>query len=246
MRRWNTRTRPARQVDHRARGRPRPRRRRRGLLPHQPGPAAGRPGLQKVSVVVAARDIPARKPIEADDVAVRTVPLDATNARASSRRRRGRRADLAVTVLKDQMVTTNLIASAAGGGGFSILGPDETVGPELRPGGRCRSTCPTTGPSAAAPGRQDGRRLRDRHGERAPGAARRGRYYTDKSTKLTYQNVVDPGQGRAPSTWSGRRVGWPRRSPTSRRPARRRSASPSGRRRTPGRSTRRDSARRRT
>jgi Flp pilus assembly protein CpaB len=41
---------------------------------------AGQAGLQKVAVVVAARMIPARKPIEADDVVVREIPIDPTNA----------------------------------------------------------------------------------------------------------------------------------------------------------------------
>src|SRR4249919_3377548 len=39
---------------------------------------AAQPG-QKVTIVVATRQIPSRKPIEAADVAVREVPLDPTN-----------------------------------------------------------------------------------------------------------------------------------------------------------------------
>ena len=41
---------------------------------------AGQAGLQRVSVVVAMKTIPARKLIEAADVDVREVPLDPTNA----------------------------------------------------------------------------------------------------------------------------------------------------------------------
>ena len=41
---------------------------------------AGQAGLQRTTVVVALRDIPARKPIEAGDVIVRDVPIDPTNA----------------------------------------------------------------------------------------------------------------------------------------------------------------------
>ena len=43
---------------------------------------AGQGELQKTDVVVAVRPIPARKPVEADDVEVRQVPLDPTNADA--------------------------------------------------------------------------------------------------------------------------------------------------------------------
>ena len=52
------------------------------FLINQAQQQAGQGGLQKVDVVVAARPIPARKPIEAEDVAVREVPLDPTNAEA--------------------------------------------------------------------------------------------------------------------------------------------------------------------
>src|SRR4029079_17416917 len=41
---------------------------------------AGQAGPQKVAVGVAAQTIPARKIIEATDVAVREVPIDPTNA----------------------------------------------------------------------------------------------------------------------------------------------------------------------
>src|SRR5688572_23580260 len=50
------------------------------FLINQAQQQAGQGSLQKVAVVVAARTIPARKPIEAGDVMVREVPLDPTNA----------------------------------------------------------------------------------------------------------------------------------------------------------------------
>src|SRR5512141_412959 len=88
---------------------------------------AGQGALQKVSVVVAARPIPARKPIEPADVTVREVPLDATNGQGVV----SQTSDLAGTVLaapvlKDQTVTPNLTASSTATTGFSILQPDET------------------------------------------------------------------------------------------------------------------------
>ncbi len=93
--------------------------------------SAGQGGLQKVPVVVAARPIAARKPIEAGDLAVREVPIDPTNAQgivSDPAKLIGR--VLAVTVLQDQLVTTNLLASASEGTTFSILGPEETVAPD--------------------------------------------------------------------------------------------------------------------
>jgi len=43
-----------------------------------------------------------------------------------------------VTVFQGQMITQNMLASTATGGQFSILEPNETVGPIPRPGGPCR------------------------------------------------------------------------------------------------------------
>jgi Flp pilus assembly protein CpaB len=162
------------------------------FLINQAQQQAGQGELQRVSVVVAARDIPARKPIEADDLVVREVPLDATNNQGVVSRPDdliGR--VLAVTVFKDQLVTTNLIASAAGGGGFSILGPQETIGPDS-PAWRAVSL---TIPEAQAVGGllQAGNTIdvfvtatvivpQDLLTE--------GVYYTDRSTKITYQDLV--------------------------------------------------------
>src|SRR5919109_571371 len=53
------------------------------FLINQAQQEAGQQGLQRVNVVVALHDIPARKPIEATDVEVRAVPIDATNAQGS-------------------------------------------------------------------------------------------------------------------------------------------------------------------
>ncbi|MBI2775894.1 MAG: hypothetical protein HYX57_01320 [Chloroflexi bacterium] len=153
---------------------------------------AGQRDLQKVSVVVAARDIPARKPIEPDDLIVRQVPLDATNGQ-------GVVAEpgplvgqvLAVTVLKDQLVTTNLIASAAGGGGFSILQPNETIGPDSEAWRAVSLTIPD--PQAVGGLLQAGQTI-DVFVTATVNVplelAAKGIYYTDRSTKITYQNLV--------------------------------------------------------
>jgi Flp pilus assembly protein CpaB len=162
------------------------------FLINQAQQQAGQGSLQKVAVVVAARTIPARKPIEAGDVMVREVPLDPTNAQgivSTPDRVIGR--VLAVTVLQDQMITTNLLASEATGGQFSILEPGETVGPDSETWRAVSMTVP------------DDRAV---GGLILPGMTvdvfvsatvnvpqdllEAGRYYTDKSTKITYQNMV--------------------------------------------------------
>ena len=143
-------------------------------------------------MVVAARDIPARKPIEPDDLVVREVPLDATNGKgvvSTPDELIGR--VLAVTVLQDQLVTTNLIASTAGGGGFSILGPGETVAPDSE---AWRAVSITMADPSAVGGLLQAGETIDVFATATVNVPQEllaeGRYYTDRSTKLTYQNVV--------------------------------------------------------
>jgi len=162
------------------------------FLINQAQQQAGQGELQKVSVVVAARDIPARKPIEPDDLAVRDVPLDATNGKgvvAKPDELVGR--VLAVTVFKDQLVTTNLIASTAGGGGFSILQPNETVAPDSE---AWRAVSITMTDASAVGGLLQAGETIDIFATATVNVPQEliaeGRYYSDRSTKLTYQNVV--------------------------------------------------------
>jgi Flp pilus assembly protein CpaB len=153
---------------------------------------AGQGEIQKVTVVVAARAIPARKPIEPDDLAVRQVPLDATNGAGVVTDPNSLVGKiLAVTVLKDQLVTTNLIASSSGAAGFSILQPNETISPDSE----AWRAVSLTMPDASAVG-----------GLLAAGETidvfvtatvnvpldlqTQGKYYTDKSTKITYQDML--------------------------------------------------------
>ena len=87
------------------------------------------------SVVVASRDIPARKAIEEGDVSVRTVPADPTNetAYASLEEVVGRVTGSAVA--GGQLITRSVLASSTEGQTFSILDPNETFdpnGPDLR------------------------------------------------------------------------------------------------------------------
>jgi Flp pilus assembly protein CpaB len=148
-----------------------------------------------VAVVVAAQTIPARKIIEASDVAVREIAIDATNAQAivsTPDKVIGRIP--AVTILQDQMVTTNLLASSSEGGQFSILGPDETVAPDSTV---WRAVSITVPDDRAVGGMVTPNELVDVFvtasvnvlGESAVGLDAKG-YYSDKSTKISYQNMV--------------------------------------------------------
>ncbi len=144
------------------------------------------------AIVVAARQIPARKPIEAADVTIRNVPIDPSNAE-------GVFADPTkviglipgVTILKGQPVYANFLASQSQGGQFSILQPGESIGPASETWRAVSLTVPDD--------RSVGGLVR-------PGdtvdvfvtttitipedVAAAGKYYTDKSTKLTYQDLV--------------------------------------------------------
>lgn len=165
------------------------------FLINQAQQQAGQAGLQRVTVVVAAQTIPARKIIEATDVTVREIPIDDTNAQgiASTPEKVIGRVP-AVAILQGQMVLTNLLASSSEGGQFTVLGPEETVGDDT-PDWRAVSM---TVPDDRAVG-----------GLLAPnqsvdvfvtasvnvltnsedGIGKDG-FYTDKSTKLSYQNML--------------------------------------------------------
>ena len=153
---------------------------------------AGQQGLEKVPVVVARQPIAARKIIEEADVVVREVPLDPTNARGvttSLDQVIGRVP--AVTILEGQLVTTNLLASTASGGQFSILGPEETVGPESE---AWRAVSLTVSDDRAVGGMLQPNQLVDVLMTATINVPQsvldEGRYYTDKATKVTYQNMV--------------------------------------------------------
>jgi Flp pilus assembly protein CpaB len=86
-------------------------------------------------VVVAARDIASRKPIEEGDLVMRTVASDPTNESALTRIDAVLGRVSGVSILAGQMVTTNMLASSTLGQSYSILEPGETYdpkGPDLR------------------------------------------------------------------------------------------------------------------
>jgi Flp pilus assembly protein CpaB len=143
-------------------------------------------------VVVAARAIPARKPVEEGDVVIRAVPVDATNAQGiitDLSQVTGR--ILAVSVFPGQLVTTNLLASSTAGGTYSILAPEETVAPDSEAWRAVSITVPddrAVGGTLAANATVD---VFVTATVNVPlSVLDEGVYYTDRSTKITYQDMV--------------------------------------------------------
>ncbi len=148
-------------------------------------------GVTLVPVVVARQEIPARKPIEPADIELRQVPAGPTTDA-------GVFVDPAkvlglvptVPILPGQPIYANLLASQTTQSGFTILEPGETIVPDS-PAWRAISL---TVPDDRAVG-----------GLLHPGdivdvfvtapitvpedLAAKGRYTSDRSTKITYQNI---------------------------------------------------------
>ena len=86
-------------------------------------------------VVVAARDIASRKPIEEGDLAMQTVVADTTNDSAFTRIDQVLGRVSGVSISTGQMITQNLLASNTEGQAYSILEPGQEFdpsGPDLR------------------------------------------------------------------------------------------------------------------
>jgi Flp pilus assembly protein CpaB len=152
---------------------------------------AGQQGLAKVPVVVAIQPIAARKPIDATDVEVREVPIDPTNAEgivSTTDKVIGRVP--AVTILQGQLITTNLLASTATGGQFSILGPADSISPDSE---AWRAVSVTVPDDRAVGGLLQPNQTVDvfvTATALVPQSLQDlGRYYTDKTTKITYQDM---------------------------------------------------------
>jgi Flp pilus assembly protein CpaB len=152
---------------------------------------AGTQGLPMTSVVVAAREIPARKPIETSDVTLRSVPQDVTNAAALTSVEEVVGRISGVTIPTGQLVTKNLLASVAAGGQFSILGPDASIAPDSP---NLRAVSLNVPDDRAVGGLIEPAQTVDIFVTVTVNVpqdiAEQGRLYTDKSTKLTYQDVL--------------------------------------------------------
>jgi Flp pilus assembly protein CpaB len=156
---------------------------------------AGQGELQKVNVVVAARPIAARQPVVAEDLTVRQVPADDTNTDAIAVRDPAEVIGqvLPVTLFQGQMLTKSLLNTTAGGGttGFSILDPGQTIAPDsiawravaiTVPDDRAVGGLITAGMTVDV--------LLSAQINVPQDLMTEGKYYTDKATKITYQNML--------------------------------------------------------
>ncbi len=150
---------------------------------------ASQAGTERIKAVVAVAAIPARTEIQAVDVTVREVPVDDTNANgviADATLVVGRISSVAI--LQGQLVTSNLLASANGGAPFSILEPNETVGPDSA---QWRAVAITVPDDLAVGGMLSVGQTVDVFVTAVVNVSdASGRYVADRSTKLTYQDVV--------------------------------------------------------
>jgi Flp pilus assembly protein CpaB len=162
------------------------------FLINQAQQQAGQANAQKVAAVVAVQVIPARQAITAADIEVRQVPLDPSNANGvitDPAQVVGRIP--AVSILQGQLITTNMLASSDEGGQFSVLGPDETVGPDSE---AWRAVSMTVSDDLAVGGLLKVGQSVDVFVTVVVNVpadlAEQGRYYADRSTKITYQDMV--------------------------------------------------------
>jgi Flp pilus assembly protein CpaB len=153
---------------------------------------AGQAGLQKLPALVAVRAIPARQAIVEADVEVRQVPLDPTNANGVITDPKDVIGRIpAVTILQGQLVTQNMLASTTAGAQYSILGPGETITPDSV---AWRAVSITVPDDLAVGGSLKAGETVDLFVTAIvnvpPDIAAKGRYTTDKSTKIVYQNLL--------------------------------------------------------
>jgi Flp pilus assembly protein CpaB len=153
---------------------------------------AGSVGLQTSAVVIAAREIPSRTVLKVEDLEVRQLPItDATAQGVFTEPTKLVGLVAGMSILKGQPVYANMLAGQSQGTGFSILQPGETITADS-PAWRAVSI---TVPDDRAVG-----------GLLQPGAsvdvfvtstvvipddvALAGKYFTDKSTKIVYQDML--------------------------------------------------------
>ena len=162
-------------------------------LINQAQQTAGQGPLEKIAIIVATKDIAARTPIGATDVVVRQVPLDAVNQTGVITKTEDIvGAVLAIPVSANQPLYTNMIASGAGGSAFSILRPNETVGPDSESWRAVSITIPDdrgVGGTLLA-GQTIDIFMTANINVPAASLSPEALYYSDQATKITYQNMV--------------------------------------------------------
>lgn len=162
------------------------------FLINQAQQQAGQANAQKIAAVVAIAVIPAREVIEEADIEVRQIPIDPSNANgviSDPKLVIGRIP--AVSILQGQVITSNMLASADEGGQFSILGPDETVAPDSE---AWRAVSMTVADDLAVGGLLKVGQSVDVFVTVVVSVpadlAAEGRYIAERSTKITYQDMV--------------------------------------------------------
>lgn len=153
---------------------------------------AGAVETPRVAVVVAAVAITARTPVQAAQLEVREVPLDAvTQAGIVTDPNQLVGKVLAIPVAAGQPLYVNMVASASSGSGFSILGPDETVAPNSEAWRAVSITIPDDRAVGGLlqPGQTVDIFMTTTIPVR-PELEPLGYYYSDFATKVTYQDVV--------------------------------------------------------
>ena len=153
---------------------------------------AGSAATITTPIVVAVRQIPARKAIEADDVAIREVPVDPTNAN-------GVFVALdkvvglipGVNILEGQPIYANFLASSSLGGEFQILAPGETFSPDSPAWRAVSMTIPDDRAVGGAIQPGDHVDVFVSANVQVPEElANLGKYYSDRSTKIVYQDLT--------------------------------------------------------
>lgn len=162
------------------------------FLINQAQQQAGQANAQKIPAVVAIAVIPARQVITEADVTVREIPIDPSNANgviSDPKLVIGRIP--AVSILQGQVITSNMLASADEGGQFSILQPDETVAPDSE---AWRAVSMTVADDLAVGGLLKVGQSVDVFVTVVVSVpadlAAEGQYIAERSTKITYQDMV--------------------------------------------------------
>lgn len=84
----------------------------------------------RVTVVVASRAIPARKTIDAADIAVHEIPIDGVPSGGAITDPGNAVGHIAaISILPGQPLTANMFAASSGNGTIAVLSPDETLAP---------------------------------------------------------------------------------------------------------------------
>lgn len=148
-------------------------------------------GTALVPVVVAKQAIPARKPISTEDVMVREVPADATNDEGTfTDPDKVIGLTPTVGILAGQPIYANMLGSNSSTNGLEILDPGESQAPDIS---AWRAVSLTVPDDRAVGGSIQAGDFVDVFVSISitvpPDLSSKGRYTSDKATKITYQNV---------------------------------------------------------